>query len=675
MSRTLAANYSTENDKASKDPVVRVTFNGVTRGYTSGTYDSYSANDRKFILAAKMNLQKFDMLSAPFASIGQTTFEILDKGDDVTAVMEGDNLVGVDITTSLGFQAIGTADFLNLPVTTIDSTEFNEGNLSFRFISGDARKFLSKKLFESQHSDKLNGAITNTASSITVDDVTGFLDPTNQPAFMNDGGTQIAHIIIENELMSYTGVNGGVQFTGVSRGVFETDQVAHDDNVFVKQVFIWRNTPPHVALLNILMTTNDASGHAYYDMSNYDNVYKVIGDIGLTATEVDTDEIQQVGYVTATSGVNSNFIRLALVKEFNAITFIEENILKPMGWFMYMKNNGKLTIKSFDRLYVENSFSSVLTLDNDEIASVNMNSREDLMINTIVLQSPETFTGSGDRSAFLQAAGTYQHDESVAAYGSTKNPLTLDTTSFAGRSSTLAINDYLYKWFYFFGNTPATLRVRVKYKNIKLEPGDWVQITRSSLPQLRDGTKGWATVKGLITGQRTEPLGSNPLEYDVFVWDLYDRVTNTFTINSTTVTDDTTVTFSATNSAVVEAADGHQDFGGTPTIDWIMFTVSITKPNETPAGSWETIGLSFHIQNPKATDTIFFDIPLIPYFTEDSDTIVYEFLFAGTTLAGSTLATAKVDWYQRSTATAGKQVTVAFDTVKYGTFDNTISAV
>lgn len=660
---------------ASKDPVVRITFSGVTRGYVSGTYLSISANDRKFLIGAKMNLQKFDMLTAPFSLIGETTFEILDKDDDVTTVLEGDNVVGVDITTSLGFQAIGTADFLSLPVTTIDSTEFNESNLSFRFISKDARKFLKKKLFESQHSDQLNGAITNTASSITVDDVTGFLDPANQPPFMNDGGTQTAHIIIENELLSYTGVNSGVQFTGVSRGVFQTDQVAHADNVFVKQVTIWTNTPPHVVLLNILMTTNDGSGHLYYDLSRHDSTYQVIGNIGLTATEVDTNEIQQVGYATATSGVNSNFTRIALIKEFNALTFIEENILKPMGWFMYMKNNGTLTIDSFDRLHIENTFSSVRTLNDSEIASVSLTSREDLMINTIKLQSPENFTGTGNRSAFLQAEATYQLDESVTAYGSTKNPLTLDTTSFAGRTSTLAINDYLYKWFYFFGNTPATLKLRVKYQNIELEPGDWVQITRSSLPQLRDGTKGWTNVRGLITGQTTEPLGSNPLEYDIFIWDLYDRIDDSFTINSVTVTGRTAVTFSATNSAVVEAADGFHDFGGTPTIDWIIFVVSITKPNETPTGSWETIGLSFHIQNPSGTDTTFFNIPLIPYFTEDSDTITYEFTFASTTLSGATLATAKVDWYQRSTTTGAKQVTVAFDTVRHGLFGNTISAV
>ncbi len=676
MSRTLSANYTTENDKLGKKPVVRVAFNGITRGYVSGTYVSLSANDKKFLIKAIINLQKFDLLRAPFALIGDTFFEVLDKDDDVTQVIEGDNLVGVAITLSLGFQDIAVADFLDFPVTTINSSEYNEeNNPSYKFMSKDARKLIGEKLFETTHTDKLNGAITNTASTATVDDVTGFLDPTNMPAFMHT--TDVGYIVIDSEIIQYTGVNAGVQFTGLSRGLFFTNQAAHEDNAVVKQIFVWRNTPAHTALLTILMGTRDASGHAYFDLSNYDGAYGAISDIGLTETEVDIDEIHQRS-VASNAYVNF-FTDLSVVREVNAITFIEEEILKPMGFFMYVKNNGKLTISSFDRIYIESSFSSAGTLNDDEIARVKLKTREDLMINTVnVLNARDLLSGVRTlRGSLTDFGGLYQLDESVTAYNSTQKPLKIDTTVFGGPGSVPEVIDaYLYKWLYFFGNTPATLKVRVKAKNIALEPGDWVQITRSSLPQLRDGTKGWTNVRGLVMGQKIEaPLSPNPLEYEIFVWDLYDRVDNAITINSTTVTDDTTVTFSADNDADVDTEDGHHDFAGTPTIDWIIFVVSITKPNETPAGSWETISLGFHIQSPKGTDVAAFTARNIPYFTEDSDVITYEFQFAAASLTGDTLATAKVDWYERSTATAGKQVTVAFDTVRYGTFDNTISAV
>ena len=128
MSRTLPANFSTESNKTSKQSIVRVTFNGVTRGYVSGTYVSISANDRKFLSSVGISLQNFDFLTAPFSLSGDISFDIADKDDDVTTVLNGDNLHGVDITTALGFQDIGSADFLSLPVTTIKKIVYDEAN-------------------------------------------------------------------------------------------------------------------------------------------------------------------------------------------------------------------------------------------------------------------------------------------------------------------------------------------------------------------------------------------------------------------------------------------------------------------------------------------------------------------------------------------------------------------
>jgi len=232
---------------------------------------------------------------------------------------------------------------------------------------------------------------------------------------------------------------------------------------------------------------------------------------------------------------------------------------------------------------------------------------------------------------------------------------------------------HLWQWFYLLSNIPATLKIEVKQKHIKLEPGDFIQITRPSLPDLTAGTKGWTDVKGLITGQRFSLKSA--IQYDVFVWDLYTRVTNGFTINSTTVTDDTDVAFSATNDATLEAADGFHDFTNIA-FDWCIFTVTIAKPNEGAPGSNETISLAFHIQNPTGTDIHTETRRYIQYFTEDSDTITYKFIlipFTGGNLGVSGIDRVKVDWYERSTATAAKQPTITFTTFQHGTFDNTLS--
>ena len=671
--RTLSANFTTEKNKTSKQSIVRATFSGITRGYVSGPYSSISANDKKFLSAAQISLQNFDILTSPFSLSGDTSFEVADKDDDVTTVLNGDNLHGVDITTALGFQDIGSADFLSFPVTTIKKIVYNESNLSFRFISKDARRLLGQSLYYEPQTTLINDGtgITVSDTTITVDSNTGFIDPTNVPERLDVASSVRGWIKIGSELISYTALAFGNQFTGCVRGNFETNPATHEDNDIVIQIMGFPQIRPHDILLSVLMCTRDASGHAFYDLSNIDAAYGQIGDVGLTATEVDVEQIQQISYKTAY--VTVGLMKIFLYRKINVITFIEDFILKPMGWYMFLHSNGKLKINSFDRIHVDDEFSSSATITNADIKSASLETREDLMINTIKTIDPLN-TNNQRIPLVTQESETYKLDESVTAYGATQRPLEIDTTLFRGWNDTQG-KQFLPAFFYFLGNIPATVKLFVRQKLIDLEPGDYVQITRASFPDLRAGTKGWTTFKGLITGQKIG-LG-RAIELDIFVWDLYTRVTNGISFNSVTVTDDTSVAFSATNSAVLETEDGFQDFSNI-SFDWSICTITIAKPNETPAGSFETISLGFHFQDPAGTDVDSGERRFIPYFTEDSDTITYKFIFVhwpGGNKGLTNIDRVKVDWYERSTATAGKQPTVTFTTFQHGNHDNTVSVL
>lgn len=664
MSRTLSANYSTENDLLTHKPVVRVTFSGVTRGYTSGTYLSISANDKKFIVVASISLLTFNMLTAPLASAGGISFEILDKDDDVTNVLNGDNLIGVDITIALGWQVIGSGDFLSLPVTTIKSAEFNANNLSYNFISEDARKLIKKRLFRKFPETQLNGALTAAATTVTVDSTTGFIDAPNLPDFMDSVGTKKAYIRIDNEILGYEG-DSATTFTTVSRGNLGTSALAHEDDAAVTQVFAWNSQSAAEVILTLLLSTATGDGHAYYDLATYDAGFDEMG-VGLTSTEVDIDEIEQIS-----QALTFSFFAPLGLKDENTISLLEEKILKPNGFFMYMKNNGKLTINSFDRLHVEDSFSSVSTLDDDEILEVSVTSKEEDMINTIeILPIKDQVTGL-PRLGLQGPVGTYQIDESVAAYGSTEVPLLYEHSMFGAIGSEAEARlIILYRWFYFFSNTPAEVKIEARYSNIDIEPGDFFQITRSSLPNLRDGTKGWTAVKAICTGQRINPFSPKPLTIEAFSWDLYTRIDNELTITDAGTPDDTDLAFSATNDATLETEDAYIDLASV-SIDFCISTITLEKPTEAPAGSHETVDITMHVQQPAATDLITNDWTFIRYFTEDSDTITYKLII--TFITTHTVDRIKFDWHTRSTATAGKQPTLAFTNFKYGTFPHTIS--
>ena len=77
----------------------------------------------------------------------------------------------------------------------------------------------------------LNGAITNSATSIVCDDVSAFPDP--------GGGTPIAYVKIDQEIITYTGKTSTTTLTGCVRGVADgtgvaTTAASHEDNSVIE---------------------------------------------------------------------------------------------------------------------------------------------------------------------------------------------------------------------------------------------------------------------------------------------------------------------------------------------------------------------------------------------------------------------------------------------------------
>lgn len=122
----------------------------------------------------------------------------------------------------------------------------------------------------------LNGAITDTDTSIVVLDATAFHRET--------GGT--GAILIEEEIITYTGVSGGTTFTGCTRGCYGTTAAAHADTTTVTELALLQGHPLNVAMRLLISRTGDGSNGAYDD-------YPAYWGFGLAWPYVDTSDIEK----------------------------------------------------------------------------------------------------------------------------------------------------------------------------------------------------------------------------------------------------------------------------------------------------------------------------------------------------------------------------------------------
>ena len=83
--------------------------------------------------------------------------------------------------------------------------------------------------------------------------------------------------------------------------------------------------------MHLLLSTDDGSGHAYYDLTSYDSNFKGFG-VGLTDSDVDIDQIENfMGLVNINSipfssdaGNNAGVVYRTTGQKKNALEFISE---------------------------------------------------------------------------------------------------------------------------------------------------------------------------------------------------------------------------------------------------------------------------------------------------------------------------------------------------------------
>ncbi len=704
--RTTTSNYDTENAKSGKEIVVRVAISGFTNKYVSGAFSSIAATDKKFLESFIAKFPNIDILRQPFPKSGQFSFSINDNGLDITSSINSNPPINKTITVDFGFRNLVIGDFVTLETQKLtEPISLNSNLQTYGFVSRDVRRLLKGNIGRKKIKTALDAALTSGSTVISVESVTGFGDPANLPNQFDSSTTTGVNdgffINVDGDIIRYRTLDGaGDDFETIVRGMMNhvvTDvPINQADGTVVESIFSFQNMYPTEALLYILLTTDDASGHAFYDLANSDGFFKGMGfETNITSSDVDIEGIERLGWKFFNNGFE-NCQEVAIMEETDGVDWIIKNILKPAGLYMYV-DNGIIKVKTFDRLDLITNFVADDNLVKDDLVNGRMDS---FVIDPKTILNRINFTWSinpatGKRSESWE----FKHDSSVTQYGSIEEPFVISSPLISHNLSTrqpqsiwrsnLNIEDQVRdvivrRWLYTFDNPLGVIDFKVMPDKWLLQPADWITITSDKIPDQDAGTRGWSSKKFFITEQSVAPLSSPPVfSFKALTWEALTNVSDpySFTTIAQGSIDDTDIAFNSDNTITLDSEDAFWDHVGVAqsAMQILILKIGITPPNTGSTHHWVKLSvhligddagnkdLLHHSQHYRAirylsSDSAEFDIELVilPVYNPDK---------------ASAVERIKVDWWAASHGSTERPSTITFKEIKYGALGNAMSSV
>ncbi len=262
----------------------------------------------------------------PSTTISNYSFKMLDKNGVISALLNGveSYFQGEQVEVWIGRYGLNAesemdfSEYLKLPIVFVNKASKPDVNWTFQAV--EARDRLRTGAFNVQ--TKLAVDILVGTTIITVQDTT-FL-PTN------------GLIKIDNEFISYTGITGN-NLENCIRGERTTTPAGHDlgaDVFLVEEV----NDNPINVLLQLLISSG---GGGTYDV--------LTDGAAIDESLVDIDQFEEV----RDEFFSGQIYDFALLGIEDLKSFIESELLQPMGIRLRSNNNGKIGVALINRNFME----------------------------------------------------------------------------------------------------------------------------------------------------------------------------------------------------------------------------------------------------------------------------------------------------------------------------------
>ena len=425
------------------------------------------------------------------SSISGITFGLTDVDLVITKLIATTSLRKKKVEMKIGFLNLAEADFLIFFRGVIEDIKLRSDFLGYMIEARDPQVFGNEVLFEPVI-DELDGSIGSGDTSITLDDASGFPDPT---VFTSAALLGKFYISIDGkEIASYQGKTGDT-LTTVVRGEKGTTAIAHSDGKKVSEIVVLGDggINPLTAMLQILLSTGD------FGQPSQNGPFDVLpANWGLAIPQ---DQIDDSDITTKRDaeipGLKHEF---RLGQREQAKRFVTEEFHRNLGAYPIILGNGKLsirfflrpipfaTLQKFNTTNVRKVSSYVLNLDrtyNNLAWDVDWNPLTKENESRLSFTDPESITNFG-----LQPLRIYQ---------SKGMRISLQASTFASDRSGVI--------FFRFGQPPPSLKTTNHFSTMLAEAGDHIFFTDPLTPDIRNGVRGLGSAIMEITERRIDMVG------------------------------------------------------------------------------------------------------------------------------------------------------------------------
>lgn len=394
------------------------------------------------------------------SSIGDMTFSLLDKDQEVTALLQKYILNNRRVTIFAGFIEMKEADYVKMFVGEVLDFTLGRDNVSWRFQIVTLWKTVKQNVMTA--ANNLTSAINDAVTTIPVVGTSTFATAT---------GTQF-YIIIDDEVISYTGVTA-TSFTGCTRGELGTTPDAHDDASRVKNFVVIQDNPVNI-MLRILTSTGLGTNGAYDDLPASAGLGIDEDDVAVLAMEEQRDRWLL--------GFNMKFELFDLTE---AKRFLESEVLRFVNAYPLVDNEGRLSMT----LYTP----PLPTIQIRELSDDNLveaptwqgNLLARFFFNEIDMEYDWDFkTGTFGTRAF------FEDSTSQVKYNDVR---TLSMQSRGIRTAIMGqprIDKIALRALQRFANPSPIIRAKAFMTERIAEPGDILRLTTTKLPDLSRGSMG-----------------------------------------------------------------------------------------------------------------------------------------------------------------------------------------
>jgi len=209
---------------------------------------------------------------------------------------------------------------------------------------------------------KLDGAINNSQTTITLDSVDNLLLPTTGPDGLIDN-TFSSYVRIDDEIIKYTGISG-LQLTGCVRGQLLTFAASHTDESDVNSFYRLEGTAMSVAQKMMMSKSGYAVQRTPTNFQIVPNLGSLPNTIFFQDLDLQNEDGVTVGdYITTTLAVNgANNVTL---KEIIGITKVDSGTYIDIDGVTFVDEAGTTALVQFRSKY--DSWPDGLSMGSDEV--------------------------------------------------------------------------------------------------------------------------------------------------------------------------------------------------------------------------------------------------------------------------------------------------------------------